>query len=164
MRATVGPICWRDLTFWEACCLWGTQILGVTEMLPRLLQPSEHCPMLMFCVGVNNTTGNEFTQIKSYCKALGMGRWRGQELRWLFCQFCWSKVKALGQMWRGDKYVSEQMVLPAEHQLPWPWNNVPWTLWHKEELHLFHTNLLIYRDRFTKPTRSVWTILPLTKV
>lgn len=44
MRMTVGPICWQDLTFWEACCLWGTQILGVTELLPGLLQPSEHYP------------------------------------------------------------------------------------------------------------------------
>lgn len=38
MRVTVGPICWQDLKFWEACSLPGTQIRGVTEMLPRPLQ------------------------------------------------------------------------------------------------------------------------------
>lgn len=45
-------------------------MLGVTEKLPRLLQPTEHYSALVFHVGVNKATGNEFTKIKSYCKSL----------------------------------------------------------------------------------------------
>lgn len=37
-----------------------------------------HSSMLMFHVGVNNTTGNGFTQIKSYCKDL---EWGGEGVR-----------------------------------------------------------------------------------
>lgn len=54
------------------------RILGDAEILPRLLQPSGHSSKPMFHVGVYNTTGNGFTQIRSYCKDL---EWKGEGVK-----------------------------------------------------------------------------------
>ena len=71
LRGTETVICRPDKMSREVCCLPGARIHDVTERLTRLIKPSEHHPILLIHVGINDTARRRFWDITRDFEELG---------------------------------------------------------------------------------------------
>jgi len=71
LRGTEGPICQADPPLRQVCCLPGARVKDIARKLPRLLQPSDYYPLLLFHVGADEVAASSPRVIKKYFKALG---------------------------------------------------------------------------------------------
>ncbi|RMB89236.1 hypothetical protein DUI87_34385 [Hirundo rustica rustica] len=70
-RGTEGPICQRDPSHREVCCLPGARVQNITERLPALIQPSDYYPLLIVQAGSDEIEKRSVKAIKRDFRALG---------------------------------------------------------------------------------------------
>lgn len=63
--------CQPDLLTREVCYLPWAWIWDVVESLPKLVQPSDYCPLLLLHVGANDTARGNLDSIKRDYRTLG---------------------------------------------------------------------------------------------
>jgi len=71
LQGTECPVCQADPPHRELCCLPGARVRDITRKLPRLVQPSDYYPLLLFHVGGDEVAVRSPGVIKRDFRALG---------------------------------------------------------------------------------------------
>lgn len=69
LQGTETPICLSDSFSVEVCCLLGACIWDIVERVPKLVQPSDYCPLLLFHVSTSSTARGDLESLK--CDYMG---------------------------------------------------------------------------------------------
>ena len=72
LRGTEAPICRPDRESREVCCLLGAKVRDVAKRVPQFVKSTDYYLLLLFHVGMNDTTSWNLGRIKEDYKALGV--------------------------------------------------------------------------------------------